>query len=65
MTASVCRVPNCDRPCWSCRKQPAEYLWIAAPSGNQVPLCAPCCGMWRLNAREEPGLAPETIRDWV
>jgi hypothetical protein len=51
--------------CWSCRKRAADYLWIAAPSRNRVPLCAQCCGMWRLNARDEPDLAPETIMDFA
>jgi hypothetical protein len=49
--------------CWSCRNRAADYLWVAAPSRNRVPLCTQCCGMWRLNARDEPDLAPETIMD--
>jgi hypothetical protein len=52
--------------CWSCPHgqpgRPAAYLWTAALSGNEIPLCAGCCAYWRKTARDEPDLRPSRIR---
>lgn len=42
----------------------ADYE-IELPIGNVVPLCAPCCAWWRLEARRsgDPQIQPVSIRD--
>ncbi len=58
--------PASPRECWSCPhgrpKRPAAYLWTAALSGNEIPLCAGCCAYWRATARSEPDLRPSRIQ---
>lgn len=44
---------------------PAVYE-MALPIGNVIPLCAPCCAWWRLDARQRPedkSVQPIWIRD--
>lgn len=57
--AGLCIMHNADVA------PPAEYL-MELPIGNVVPLCAPCCAWWRLNAKEtgEPASQPVSIRDY-
>ena len=53
------------RRCWAHNQDvsiQAEYIWYA-PSGNVIPLCAPCCADWRARAVTAPALAAERITD--
>lgn len=38
----------------------AGYIWTAQPSGNEIPLCASCCALWRADA--EAGRCPMPSR---
>lgn len=40
----------------------AEYVWHTQ-IGNEIPLCGPCCALWRQNAAEDPALAPARVAD--
>lgn len=38
----------------------ATYRWTG-PNGVVTPLCVSCCAHWRLNAKDDPSLAPQRI----
>ena len=42
------------------RRIPSAYMWVTMV-GDEVPLCASCCALWRANAADDPDLLPVRI----